>query len=74
MMLSEFPDGLNEFLGDIRVGDLLEIKKGMMLIEPNGPVLVLSADNEKGIFEIMYTRNSYVINCGRIDIKSIANG
>lgn len=58
-----------EFEGSINVGDLLTLKRGMMLIEPDGPVLVLEADNSKGIYEIMYTKDNYRISCGRIDIK-----
>ena len=62
-----------EFTGKIGVGDLLDIKPGMMLIVPVDPVLVLDADNDKGIYEIMYTHSNYVISCGRMDIKAIAN-
>ena len=60
-----------EYQGDINVGDLLKIKEGMMLIEPVDPVLVLEADNDKGIYEIMYTRNNYIIGCGRLEIESV---
>ncbi len=60
-----------EYQGDVNVGDLLKIKEGMMLIEPIDPVLVLEADNDKGIYEIMYTRNNYIIGCGRMEIESI---
>ena len=63
-----------EFEGHINVGDLLILKRGMMLIEPAGPVLVLEADNNKGIYEIMYTRNNYIIGCGRMEVKEILNG
>ncbi len=58
-----------EFQPDVYVGDLLEIKESMMLMEPLGPVLVLESDNDKGIYEIMYLRNNYVISCGRMDIR-----
>ena len=60
-----------EFKGDVNVGDLIKIREGMMLMEPVGPVMVLEADNEKGIYEIMYTSNSYIISCGRMDIKEV---
>lgn len=60
-----------EYQGDVKVGDLVELKEGMMLIEPGDPVLVLEADNDKGIYEIMYTRNNYVIGCGRMEIKRV---
>ncbi len=68
--------GLNfdDYTGDIEPGDLLKIKEGMMLIEPIDPVLVLEADNEKGIYEIMYIRNNYVISCGRMEIEEKLNG
>jgi hypothetical protein len=62
-------DAAVEYQGEINEGDLLVIKKGMMLIEPIDPVLVLEADNDKGIYKIMYTRNNYVIGCGRMDIE-----
>ena len=61
----------SEYPGNIDIGDLLEIKKGMMLVEPDGPVIVLEADNEKGIYTIMYTRNNYVIGCGRMEIERV---
>lgn len=64
-------DFWQEYEGNLKIGDLVEIKKGMMLIEPLGPVLVLEADNEKGLYEIMYTRNNYVIGCGRMEIKRV---
>ena len=64
-------DFWQEYEGDLKIGDLVEIKKGMMLIEPLGPVLVLEADNEKGLYEIMYTRNNYVIGCGRMEFKRV---
>ena len=64
--------GLNfeEFKGDVNIGDLIKIKEGMMLMEPVGPVMVLKADNVKGVYEIMYT-NNYVIGCGRMDIERV---
>ena len=62
---------LDEFEGDVNVGDLLEIKTGMMLIEPVDPVIVLEADNDKGIYEIMYLRNNYIIGCGRMEIERV---
>jgi len=64
-------DFWQEYKGDLQIGDLVEIKKGMMLIEPLGPALILDADNNKGLYEIMYTRNNYVIGCGRMEIKRL---
>ena len=64
-------DFWQEYKGDLQIGDLVEIKKGMMLVEPLGPALILNADNEKGLYEIMYTRNNYVIGCGRMEIKKV---
>jgi len=64
-------DFWQEYEGDLQIGDLVEIKKGMMLIEPLGPALILDADNKKGLYEIMYTRNNYVIGCGRMEIKRL---
>lgn len=71
MFLGIPDDALVKFKGDIKKGDLLELKEGMMLIEPIDPVIVLSADNESGIYDIMYLRNNYMITCSRIDIKSL---
>ena len=65
------PCDIRDYPNNINVGDLLEIIPGMMLIEPKGPVLVLEADNDKGIYTIMYTRNNYVIGCGRMDIERV---
>lgn len=65
---------LSEYQGDINVGDLLEIKQGMMLIEPDGPVLVLEADNDTGVYKIAYTRNNYIIQCCRFEIKEKISG
>ena len=62
---------IRDYPGDINVGDLLEIIPGMMLIEPEGPVIVLEADNDKGLYEIMYTRNNYIIGCGRMEIERV---
>lgn len=68
-----FLDGIDfsEFEGDIKLGDLLEIKKGMFLIEPEGPVLVIGVDDEIDVFTIMYTTTEYIIDCSRIDIKKV---
>ena len=73
-MFGSRPLDFNEFSEDIEVGDLIEIKDGMMLVEPSGPVLVLESDNEKGIYKIMYTSNNYIIGCGRMDIKGFFCG
>ena len=73
-MFLGIPDNaLEEFKGDINKGDLIELKEGMMLIEPIEPVIVLSADNKKGIYDVMYLRNNYTITCSRIDIKGLVN-
>lgn len=73
IMFCNFPDGSNDFTGEVKVGDLIEIKRGMMLIEPGGPCVVIQADNKKGLYEIMYTRNNYIIGCGRMEIKRVIN-
>ena len=58
-----------EYEGNIQAGDLLQLKQGMMLVEPNGPVQVLEADNEKGIYEVRYMSSNYIVGVGRIDIE-----
>ena len=74
MYFGELPyDFTAEFEGHLKPGDIIEIKEGMMLIEPIDPALVLKADNEMGLYEIMYLRNNYVINCGRMDIRCRLN-
>ena len=72
-MFGNMPDGFDDYEGNINVGDLLEIKRGMMLVEPIDPVLVLEADNTKGLYTIMYTRNNYIIGCGRMEIKRVVS-
>ena len=71
MFSSYQPFDLEEYQGEVNVGDLLKIKEGMMLMDPMGPVIVLEANNSKGIYEIMYTRNNYVVSCGRIEIEEV---
>ena len=64
------PDNaLTEYEENIEAGDLLQLKMGMMLVEPNGPVQVLEADNVKGIYEVRYLSSNYTIGVGRIDIE-----
>ena len=62
---------IRDYPGDVNVGDIIEIIPGMMLIEPIDPCIVLEADNEKGLYEIMYLRNNYIIGCGRMEIESV---
>lgn len=69
MFLSMPKDFAKEFQEDVHEGDLLEIKEGMMLIEPRGPVMVLKADNDAGLYEIMYLSNNYTVGCGRMEIR-----
>jgi hypothetical protein len=61
---------LNKFEGIINEGDMIELHPEMMLIDPQGPVLVLKADNAKQIYEVMYP-SGYTIGVGDIDIKGI---
>lgn len=71
-MFGNLPDNaLEEYSGDIRKGDLITLKTGMMLVEPNGPVMVTQADNIKGLYEVMYTSSNYTVGVGRIDIESM---
>ena len=58
-----------EYEENIEAGDLLQLKPGMMLVEPNGPVQVLEADNKEGIYEVRYMSSNYVVGVGRIDIE-----
>ena len=62
---------IRDYPGDVNVGDIVEIIPGMMLIEPIDPCIVLEADNVKGIYEIMYLRNNYIIGCGRMEIERV---
>ena len=59
---------IRDYPGDVNVGDIVEIIPGMMLIEPIDPCIVLEADNVKGIYDIMYLVNYYIIGCGRMEI------
>ena len=72
-MFSNMPLDTKDYEGDVNVGDLVEIKPGMMLMEPIDPVMVLEANNEKGYYKIMYLRNNYVVGCGRMDIKQVVS-
>ena len=72
-MFCNGPLDTEDYEGDVNVGDLIEIKPGMMLVEPIEPVMVLEADNDRGIYEIMYLRNNYVIGCGRMEIKRVVS-
>ena len=72
-MFGNIPLDTKDYEGDVNVGDLVEIKPGMMLMEPIDPVMVLEADNEKGFYKIMYLRNNYVVGCGRMDIKQVVS-
>lgn len=62
-------NALTDYEENIEKGDLLQLKQGMMLVEPCGPVQVLKADNEKGIYEVRYLSSNYVVGCGRMDIE-----
>ena len=62
-------NALVEYEESIEPGDLLQLKKGMMLVEPNGPVQVLEADNDKGIYQVRYMSSNYIVGVGRMDIE-----
>jgi hypothetical protein len=62
-----------EFPGDINVGDLIELDPSMMLVDPQGPVLVVDADNDKGFYGVTYTAFRYDVGVSRIDIIGIVN-
>ena len=62
-------NALVEYEEKIEAGDLLQLKPGMMLVESNGPVQVLEADNEKGIYQVRYLSSNYMVGVGRIDIQ-----
>ena len=50
-----------EYEANIDAGDLLQLKRGMMLVDPNGPVQVLEADNKIGVYEVRYLSSGYTI-------------
>lgn len=62
-------NALVEYEEKIEAGDLLQLKPGMMLVESNGPVQVLEADDEKGIYQVRYLSSNYMVGVGRIDIQ-----
>lgn len=72
-MFSKMNINSHEFQGEILAGDLIELHPEMMLANPCGPVLVIEADNAKGIYQVMYTAYDYFVGVGRIDIKGIFN-
>lgn len=63
----------SDYDGDINIGDLLELKPNMMLVEPEGPVIVIDSDNESGIYKVMYTKNNYEVTCYRMEVKRVVN-
>ena len=63
----------SDYGGNINIGDLLELKPNMMLVEPEGPVIVIYSDNESGIYKVMYTKNNYEVTCYRMDVKRVVN-
>ncbi len=63
----------SDYDGDINIGDLLELKPNMMLVEPEGPVVVIDSDNESGIYKVMYTKNNYEVTCYRMEVKRVVN-
>ena len=70
MLGGYMPDNaLEEYEENIELGDLLQLKRGMMLVEPSGPVQVLEADNEKGVYEVRYLSSNYTVGVGRMDIE-----
>ncbi len=64
---------IDEFEGDIKKGDLINLKPEMMLVDPKGPVLVIEANNEGGFYDVMYTSFEYFVGVGRMDIAGIAS-
>ena len=62
-------NALVEYEEKIEAGDLLQLKPGMMLVESNGPVQVLEADDEKGVYQVRYLSSNYTVGVGRIDIQ-----
>lgn len=63
-----------EFQGDINIGDLIELHPEMMLVNPQGPVLVVESNNDKGIYDVEYTAFKYSVGVGRMDIKRVISG
>ena len=63
----------SDYDGDINIGDLLELKPNMMLVEPEGPVVVIDSDNESGIYKVMYTKNNYEVTCYRMEGRRVVN-
>ena len=67
-----FSTVLSSYDGDVKVGDLVELHSGMMLVEPNGPVLILSeVGNNVDAWDAMYLSNNYHTTIDRLDIKSV---
>ena len=62
---------LSTFSGEVKIGDLLEAKPGMLLVDPHGPMIVLKETLPREQWEVMYLSNNYVTCVDRIDIKSV---
>jgi len=62
---------LSQYDGKIKEGDLIEAKSGMLLVDPNGLMLVLREVLSNEAWEVMYLSNKYITIVDRIDIKSV---
>lgn len=47
---------------DVKVGDLVLLKPGVMLVPPRGPVIVLKINDSgvEGLCEVMYLSDNYI--------------
>ena len=57
--------------GEVKEGDLIEAKPGMLLVNPRGLMIVLKCVLEGEAWEVMYLSNNYITTVDRIDIKSV---
>ena len=64
---------LTEFKGVVKIGDLLEIKPGMLLTEPRGPVLVLEEITPGYSWDVMFTTTGYITTVDRLDIGEVVS-
>lgn len=64
---------LSEYSGPINVGDLVVLKPDMMLVDAEGPAIILEIEKFKSgeAFTVMYLKSQYITNCDRIDIERV---
>jgi len=75
-MFRNLPSNPSQYQGDIKAGDLIKLKDGMMLNDPHGPVLVLCAHKDENVgedfcWDVSYLSYQYITTVDRWDIEEV---